>query len=151
MDSWPILFVERLNIWPLKFFQVEDMINLLIGGLWVFWPMKWCLDFLLSTISPSRLCLSWSRRANLNSLKKLASVLKEKIFSLKSWTKILKIGLAVRKTLRIFSSIHGWNQLIEKKWLGNRYLSVNFKLPTPFKPKVEGDDWMDGFDKEFTS
>jgi hypothetical protein len=24
-------------------------------------------------------------------------------------------------------------------------------LPTPFKPKVEGDDWMDGFDKEFTS
>jgi len=25
------------------------------------------------------------------------------------------------------------------------------KLPTPFKPKVEGEEWLDGFDKEFTS
>lgn len=25
------------------------------------------------------------------------------------------------------------------------------ELPTPFKPKVEGEDWMDGFDREFTS
>jgi serine/threonine protein kinase len=25
------------------------------------------------------------------------------------------------------------------------------KLPTPFKPKVEGDEWLKNFDEEFTS
>lgn len=25
------------------------------------------------------------------------------------------------------------------------------QLQPPYKPKIEGDDWLDGFDKEFTA
>lgn len=40
-----------------------------------------------------------------------------------------------------------WDLLVQKKV--NHYLY--YKLPTPYKPKVTGEQWLDGFDKDFTS
>jgi len=46
-----------------------------------------------------------------------------------------------------------FEDLFDHPWLKSvdREKMTKKELPTPFKPKVEGDDWIDGFDKEFTS
>lgn len=45
------------------------------------------------------------------------------------------------------------NQILAHPWFQDldRDKMIKKELKTPFKPKVEGEDWMEGFDKEFTS
>jgi len=44
-------------------------------------------------------------------------------------------------------------EILEHPWFKgiDREKVLRKELPTPFKPKIEGDEWMEGFDKEFTS
>lgn len=45
------------------------------------------------------------------------------------------------------------NEILSHPWFADldREKMMKRELKTPFKPKVEGEDWLDGFDKEFTS
>ena len=45
------------------------------------------------------------------------------------------------------------DEILAHPWFKDLNIEKMMKkeLATPFKPKVEGEDWMDGFDREFTS
>ena len=46
---------------------------------------------------------------------------------------------------------HPWfKDLSVEKMLKKEVRIRLFQLPTPFKPEVEGDDYINGFDREFT-
>ena len=81
-------FVERLNILLLKFFISRGMESLLIGGVLARWSIKWLLG-----------CLHSTRKAGLNCLTRLSSVIRT---FLTIWVRTWKVCCSCfsRKSLR---------------------------------------------------